>query len=77
MVDEPVALRRKYRVKNGLVAVTHSGLQLKLHLRKPRGSGDAKKMPVGRCSGYGKGGGLSWLTSLWPSAANTEWRTVW
>ena len=30
MVDEPVALRRKYRAENGLVAVTHSGLQGKV-----------------------------------------------
>ena len=30
MVDEPVALRRKHRVENGLVAVTRSGLQYKI-----------------------------------------------
>ena len=30
MVDEPVALRRKYRAENGLVAVSHSGSQGKI-----------------------------------------------
>ena len=30
MVDEPVALRRKYRAENGLVAVRHSGSKCKI-----------------------------------------------
>ena len=29
MVGGPVALRRKYRAEDGLVAVSHSGLQCK------------------------------------------------
>ena len=34
MVDEPVAPRRKHRVENGLVAVTHSDLQYKIPPQK-------------------------------------------
>ena len=30
MVDEPVALRRKYRAEDGLIAVIHSGSQCKI-----------------------------------------------
>ena len=34
MVDEPVALRRKHRAENGLVAVLDSGSQCKIPLLK-------------------------------------------
>ena len=34
MVDEPVALRRKYRAENGLVAVIYSESQCKIPILK-------------------------------------------